>query len=309
MKMQYEIHPLCATSNDMLEDDFKKLKEDINQNGLVNPIILCNGRIIDGRHRARAMHELGFKLEDHDIIEIRPDSTDDEIRKSILSYNEHRRHESPQARIASQERLAGKARKQGRQKGVESTPLPKTRKEIAKAAGVSETQVDQHRKVQKDAIEPIKKALKNDAISLEVAAKASRLPKSKQEAIAAKGPEAIKEAAKQLSKPAPRPEAPPLGAAAYLSGPTPAAPEPERRDMAGHKTSGGIRSFVQGYLSADQMKDFETLLADEEANFRNRVLAEVALLGETNKVKWNTPPPPAPRIILDAVNAAIRAMK
>lgn len=312
---QYPIHDFCLTSTDMSESDFQGLKisiADTEQSVSIKrykhsawPVAL----IIDGRHRLSACLDLGLEPWIEDFA-VGIDLTDQEIRDVIVSWNDKRRHETPAQRTESALRLAGNARKQGRSKSASDAELPKTTKQIAAAAGVSPRVVEQVKEVHRKAAKPIKEAMSRGEIDAGPAAKLSKLPKSQQEKIAAKGAEAIKKAAKELSKPQPRPEAPPLGAAAYLSHP-PYAPEPapERRDMAGHKTSGGIRSFVQSYLSAEQMKDFETLLADEEANFRNRVLAEIVTLGEANKAKWNMPPPPAPRIILDAVNAAIRGMK
>ena len=51
-------HRFCNLLPDMSGDDFTALKDDIMQNGLINPITTFNGQILDGKHRYKACKEL-----------------------------------------------------------------------------------------------------------------------------------------------------------------------------------------------------------------------------------------------------------
>ena len=56
-----KVHPAAAIIPAMTAEDYGLLKEDIQRNGLVMPIILCDGMILDGRHRYQACLELGME--------------------------------------------------------------------------------------------------------------------------------------------------------------------------------------------------------------------------------------------------------
>src|SRR5579871_394920 len=53
-----EIHPFAKRYRQMLPAEFLALKEDIRENGLQEPIILFDGKILDGRNRFLACLEL-----------------------------------------------------------------------------------------------------------------------------------------------------------------------------------------------------------------------------------------------------------
>ncbi len=54
------VHPLADLIPPMTDEEYKALREDIEANGLHQPITLYEGKILDGRHRARACDELGI---------------------------------------------------------------------------------------------------------------------------------------------------------------------------------------------------------------------------------------------------------
>ena len=59
----FTIHPLAEKFPEMPQKDFDELKESIRKHGLFEPIIVnANGQILDGRHRYKALIELGFGL-------------------------------------------------------------------------------------------------------------------------------------------------------------------------------------------------------------------------------------------------------
>jgi len=56
-----EIHEYADMIPRMLAEEYESLKQDIKQNGLIEPIVLYDGKILDGRHRYNACKELGIK--------------------------------------------------------------------------------------------------------------------------------------------------------------------------------------------------------------------------------------------------------
>jgi len=66
-------------------DSFESLKADIAENGLLQPLVLCNGQILDGRNRYRACVELGIE---HQAV----DYTGDSPTAHAWSLNANRRH-------------------------------------------------------------------------------------------------------------------------------------------------------------------------------------------------------------------------
>lgn len=54
-------HKLANIIPPMSEEEYQELKEDIRANGLEVPIVLYEGKVLEGRHRYRACQELGIK--------------------------------------------------------------------------------------------------------------------------------------------------------------------------------------------------------------------------------------------------------
>lgn len=52
--MSYEIHPLCELIPPMSDAELSALADDISANGLSEPIVIYEGKILDGRHRYKA---------------------------------------------------------------------------------------------------------------------------------------------------------------------------------------------------------------------------------------------------------------
>jgi len=48
------VHPLCAMLPSMSELEFHDLQESIKKHGLITPVIVHHGELVDGRHRIRA---------------------------------------------------------------------------------------------------------------------------------------------------------------------------------------------------------------------------------------------------------------
>jgi len=56
-----EIHELANENRPMSSAEFSALKKDIEQNGQIMPVLLYRGKIVDGKHRRKALIELGSK--------------------------------------------------------------------------------------------------------------------------------------------------------------------------------------------------------------------------------------------------------
>jgi len=86
-------HPLSALFPPISDEDFGKLAADIKLNGLHQPIMRYQGKVLDGNNRYRAC----------ELVKIAPkfaDFTGDDAqaRNYVISANIHRRHLSPDQR-------------------------------------------------------------------------------------------------------------------------------------------------------------------------------------------------------------------
>lgn len=62
-----KIHPAANVLPMMSDDEFERLRADIEQHGLLTPIETVDGKIIDGRHRYSACKVLGIEP---DVVEV-----------------------------------------------------------------------------------------------------------------------------------------------------------------------------------------------------------------------------------------------
>lgn len=93
---EYELHPLCTLFPRLSGAEFDALRDDIRANGLRQPIVLHEGRILDGGNRYRACVEAGVPPK---FIEFAGGN----LVAFVLSANLHRRHmtEGQQAAIVA----------------------------------------------------------------------------------------------------------------------------------------------------------------------------------------------------------------
>jgi hypothetical protein len=83
-------------------EEFKSLMEDINKNGIREKVVLdANGRIVDGRNRAKAWLKLGKKWDDLPSVTIRATIPETEITERVWSANYERRHLTSEQKAAS----------------------------------------------------------------------------------------------------------------------------------------------------------------------------------------------------------------
>lgn len=82
-----EIHPDANTVRMMDENEYAALRADIQKNGQLVPVTICQGKLLDGRNRQRACIELGIPLR----VENAGDSDVDTVAM-VYSLNVTRRH-------------------------------------------------------------------------------------------------------------------------------------------------------------------------------------------------------------------------
>jgi ParB-like chromosome segregation protein Spo0J len=51
--MDYSLHPITGDYDDLTEAELAALRGSLRRHGLLMPIVVWHGQIVDGRHRAR----------------------------------------------------------------------------------------------------------------------------------------------------------------------------------------------------------------------------------------------------------------
>lgn len=128
-------HEAAALLPAMSEAEFSALVEDIRENGLREPIVLHEGKILDGRHRMRACEQLGI------APAIKEWDGGGSPEAFVASMNLHRRHLTvgQRAMIAAKMATLPKGRKASNIKDVSVVPITTT--EAARLMGVSRPQL------------------------------------------------------------------------------------------------------------------------------------------------------------------------
>ncbi len=187
--MIYKQHPLSAAFPAMQPDEYQSLVDSITTIGVQNPITLLDGMVIDGWHRYQAAISLGM-----DCPTVELDDTDP--RDFVLAQNKARRNLTASQRADAVTSVYQWAPAHREKKGAVTAPLSKTNVELAAIAGTGVRSIQQAKAVHAGAIQAVQDAVKTGAVSVETAAAIAQLPAKDQKKIAAKGPEAMRAAAK-----------------------------------------------------------------------------------------------------------------
>lgn len=205
----------------MIEGEaWTRFVEDIRTNGLRDPIIVDQqNRIVDGRNRWKACHQIGIEARfDH-----RTFTSDDEVLSFVVSVNlDGRRHlsESQRGMIAAKVanlKRGGNNNPSGKNQygGGQSANLPidqpqtepqqvVSNQQAAAMLNVSERTVRKAKKVQEKGTPQLAKAVEKGELSLHAAEQVANLPPETQDQIAT-APEPAK-AAREVVKTLPKPE-------------------------------------------------------------------------------------------------------
>src|SRR6516165_9709959 len=99
----HEVHPYANWFPMMAGDQFKDFLKGVEQHGQQSPVVLLDDKILEGRNRALAAHQLGRELETVNFDELGTNQTPLEY---VISANLHRRHLSDHQRVQIAVQLA-----------------------------------------------------------------------------------------------------------------------------------------------------------------------------------------------------------
>lgn len=186
-----EIHDLCKLFPPMAEDQFLSLLDSIRDHGLLTPIMLYEGKILDGRHRHRACINLGIEpsFEEYE---------GEDALGYVLALNLSRRHldESQRAMIGARiANLTGAGRPPKEIAHISAI----TGSDAAKMMSVGRRNVVHAKKVLREGTQELADAVDSGKIAVTVAAKIAELEPDQQQQIIAdpKPDQAIKKIARQ----------------------------------------------------------------------------------------------------------------
>src|SRR4029077_7376660 len=178
----YDFHPFTEIYPLLEGEDFDALALDIAANGLVLPILLYDGQILDGRNRYRACGEAG--VEPHFAPADAED--DDAALELVMSLNQHRRHLTFQekafaaARYANLKHGSNQFKREDTSRDVSSREKKISVSEAAEKFDVSTASVDRARRVIKFGDEALEQDVKKGKKHLRIAAEQVSPKKKKQ---------------------------------------------------------------------------------------------------------------------------------
>jgi len=197
--MDIEYHELSDIFPMMNDDEYQRLKLSINTNGLSYPIIIFEGKILDGRNRYKACQELGIipKYEEY--------KGNNPINFVILS-NLDRRHLNESQRSMVGARLANM--KQGERTDLEPSANLRNVSQIeaSEILNVGDRSIQYAKKVITEGTPELAKIVDDGKVAVSLAAKVTQFPEEKQEQFVKKIEEdikpsyAIKEIAREIEK-------------------------------------------------------------------------------------------------------------
>lgn len=94
MKQAYPIHPAAEIFPMMSDSELSELANDIKENGQIEPVVIYDGMVLDGRNRLRACEIAEIEPKAHELTGINSPVI------YVLSKNLHRRHLTPSQRGA-----------------------------------------------------------------------------------------------------------------------------------------------------------------------------------------------------------------
>ena len=172
----YEIHPACALFPMMDGDALNELAEDIRAHGLEHPIIMHDGKVLDGRNRLEACKRASVAPRFEDWH-----GAGDPL-EWVVSTNLHRRHltASQRAMIGAElkalfEGAAKERQREGGRGGKIATPS-KSRDEAAKVVNVSARSIEHASKVKASGTQGLGGAVSSGLLPVSTASEAASMP-------------------------------------------------------------------------------------------------------------------------------------
>ncbi len=172
---------------DMEPEEYEKLKEDIKEHGLLEPIVVKDGEIIDGKHRYKACLELGIEPKFAEL----PDGMSP--LEYVIAKNLHRRHLTKDQRAVIAQEILPMLEEEAKRRSManlkpfsngQNTDTPKlaalgeSREIAGKMLGVGHTYVSTAKSVLKKAPE-LKEPILKGRLKLMDAKRIADLPEEK----------------------------------------------------------------------------------------------------------------------------------
>ena len=174
--MSYQQHPLSAAFPAMTDEEYESLKDSINENGVLNPITIYEGMVLDGWHRYQAANELGMDCPEAELEDwIDP-------KDFVLAQNKNRRHITIAQLAMATTQVYEWFPANRPNKSAPGAELSKTSAELAEISGASKRTIEQAKSVLKSATPEVQDAVKSGKIGLKKAQAIAKLPKDKQAA-------------------------------------------------------------------------------------------------------------------------------
>lgn len=197
MSPPLEFHEYANLFPMMSEAEIADLSQDIWKHGQEHPIIIHEGKILDGRNRWKAC-QLGLiepKLKDYDGAD---------ALAFVISLNLKRRHMSESQRAMAAARLAtlmhgtNQFSKEDVPIGTSSHRDGVTKEAAAEMLKVGTTSVARAKLVQKTGAPELVAAVESGEITVNAAEQIAKLPAEQQIEVLSEGPAAVKEKAKEV---------------------------------------------------------------------------------------------------------------
>jgi len=199
-----EFHDVASVFPPMCEQEYRALKADIAQNGLKQPVIVHEGRIVDGRHRYRACVELGIEPP---VVEWNGKGS---LVAFVVSMNLHRRHlaTSQRALLAADLRPLFDAEARSRQ-GARTDLGAKLRQgetgkasaQVAEIVGVSPRSVETASRVRQRAVPELMEAVRRGDVAVSTAALIADLaPEDQEKVISLQDKREMRKAAQEMRR-------------------------------------------------------------------------------------------------------------
>jgi protein gp37/ParB-like chromosome segregation protein Spo0J len=162
-----DFHPYCEALPEMEPEEFAELMNDISGSGQLEPIVMFDGKILDGRHRYMACLELGIEPR------FRAYDSPDSPLDYVISLNLKRRHWSKEKKAMVYARLCNLQRGSNQYAGKVDVSIDTSthdREKAATLAGVGSATISRAKEVTTKGAPELQKAVERGQISISRAA-------------------------------------------------------------------------------------------------------------------------------------------
>jgi len=148
--LNLEPHDLCLLFPPYRDEKLERLTKDICQNGVIDDIVLFEGKILDGWHRYQicSEHNIPFRTVNFEELELSGTFTPPQF---VVSKNENRRHLSKSQRAAIAVQLANLPPHRPSKEDKSALMRPYSQKMAAAAMGVSRRLLQEAKALHKEA--------------------------------------------------------------------------------------------------------------------------------------------------------------